>query len=45
MKRCPNPTGAQGTLEIRPLFEMSDFPHAPSDVVSLAAEIQARPRN
>ena len=24
-KRCPNPTGTEGELEIRPLFEAEDF--------------------
>ena len=24
-KRCPNPTGAESVLEIRPIFEMEDF--------------------
>jgi hypothetical protein len=24
-KRCPNPTGEEGILEIRPLFEAADF--------------------
>jgi hypothetical protein len=24
-KRCPNPTGEESTLEIRPLFEVEDF--------------------
>jgi hypothetical protein len=24
-KRCPNPTGAEGELEIRPVFEAEDF--------------------
>jgi hypothetical protein len=24
-KRCPNPTGAESTLEIRPVFEAEDF--------------------
>ena len=24
-KRCPNPTGAMGQLELRPVFEASDF--------------------
>ena len=24
-KRCPNPTGAEGQLEIRPIFEAEDF--------------------
>ena len=25
VKRCPNPTGDDGEIEIRPLFEMEDF--------------------
>ena len=25
VKRCPNPTGAEGEIEIRPLFEAADF--------------------
>jgi hypothetical protein len=25
VKRCPNPTGAESEIEIRPLFEMEDF--------------------
>jgi hypothetical protein len=24
-KRCPNPTGAEGVLELRPVFEADDF--------------------
>ena len=24
-KRCPNPTGTEGVLELRPLFELDDF--------------------
>jgi hypothetical protein len=24
-KRCPNPTGAESVLEIRPVFELDDF--------------------
>ena len=24
-KRCPNPTGAESVLELRPLFELDDF--------------------
>jgi hypothetical protein len=27
-KRCPNPTGDQSELEIRPIFEMEDFGEA-----------------
>jgi len=25
VKRCPNPTGAESEIEIRPLFELEDF--------------------
>jgi hypothetical protein len=25
VKRCPNPTGVESNIEIRPLFEMADF--------------------
>jgi hypothetical protein len=25
VKRCPNPTGAEGQIEIRPVFEAEDF--------------------
>lgn len=25
VKRCPNPTGAEGEIEIRPIFEAEDF--------------------
>ena len=25
VKRCPNPTGVEGEIEIRPLFEAADF--------------------
>ncbi|HEX5059647.1 MAG TPA: YciI family protein [Kofleriaceae bacterium] len=39
IKRCPNPTNAQGEIEIRPLFEMTDFPHATTDTVERAAKI------
>ena len=28
MKRCPNPTGAMGVLEIRQVFEVEDFGEA-----------------
>jgi hypothetical protein len=29
-KRCPNPTGENGELEIRPVYEAEDFAAAPS---------------
>ncbi len=28
MKRCPNPTGDEGEIELRQVFEMSDFEYA-----------------
>ena len=31
-KQVPNPTGEQGQIEIRQLFEMEDFPDVPDDV-------------
>ena len=27
-RRCPNPTGEEGVLELRPIFEMEDFGEA-----------------
>ncbi len=27
-KRCPNPTGVEGEIEIRPVFEAEDFGEA-----------------
>lgn len=40
-RRCPNPTGAEGELEIRPLFELEDFEHA-TDAVRQVYEDFAR---
>jgi hypothetical protein len=46
-KRCPNPTGAEGELEIRPVFEADDFgaeltPELREQEERLRAEIAAR---
>jgi hypothetical protein len=46
-KRCPNPTGEEGVLEIRPLFEMEDFgdqvtPELKQQEERLRAEIAGR---
>jgi hypothetical protein len=46
-KRCPNPTGAEGELEIRPVFEAEDFgaeftPELRAQEERLRAEIAAR---
>jgi hypothetical protein len=32
IKRCPNPMPGESEIEIRPLFEASDFPDLPEDV-------------
>lgn len=31
VKRCPNPMPEDSEIEIRQLFEMEDFPHAPDE--------------
>jgi hypothetical protein len=47
VKRCPNPTGAQSQIEIRPVFEAEDFgaeftPELREQEDRLRAEIAAR---
>ncbi|HSX59358.1 MAG TPA: YciI family protein [Tahibacter sp.] len=47
VKRCPNPTGQMGTIEIRPLFEMEDFgaeltPELRAQEERLRAEVENR---
>lgn len=32
VKRCPNPFDGESEIEIRQVFEVEDFPHAPEDV-------------
>jgi hypothetical protein len=46
-KRCPNPTGNESTLELRPLFEAADFgdeftPELRAQEARLAKQIQER---
>jgi hypothetical protein len=46
-KRCPNPTGAEGELEIRPIFEAEDFgaeftPELREQEERLRAQVAAR---
>jgi hypothetical protein len=46
-KRCPNPTGAEGVLELRPVFEAEDFgaeftPELRAQEERLRAEIEAK---
>jgi hypothetical protein len=38
-KRCPCPYEGEGELEIRPLFDMSDFPEANAETVERANQI------
>ena len=43
IKRCPNPTGDMGEIEIRQMFELKDFgPDLPTDVAKKAKELRAR---
>jgi hypothetical protein len=41
-RRCPNPTGEEGQLEIRQIFELTDFPEVPADVKKQHAEFANR---
>jgi hypothetical protein len=48
-KRCPNPTGAEGELEIRPVFEAEDFgeaftPELQEQEARLRAQIEEQQR-
>lgn len=50
VKRCPNPTGAEGQIEIRPLFEIPDFgdqltPELKEKIEKLGSQVepQAKP--
>lgn len=36
VKRCPNPTGAESEIEIRQIFDMTDFP---ADLVAQVPEV------
>ena len=46
-KRCPNPTGVEGQLEIRPLFELPDFgdqltPELKERIEKLGSQLEAQ---
>jgi len=43
MKRCPNPHNDGGELEIRPLYELSDF--APSEGLKIHERLQDKMKN
>jgi hypothetical protein len=47
VKRCPNPTGAEGQIEIRPLFELPDFdeqltPELKQRIEKLGSQLEAQ---
>ena len=42
VKRCPNPMLEASEIEIRPLFDMGDFPDATAETVALAETIGAQ---
>ena len=48
VKRCPNPMPGESEIEIRPLFEITDFPDATPEILAkekaLNAKIAARER-
>ncbi len=44
VKRCPNPMLVDSEIEIRPLFEMSDFPDVPAEAQAIADRIAPKPR-
>jgi hypothetical protein len=43
-KRCPNPTGQDGELEIRQIAEMTDFPDVPEHVRKQNEEFGRSPK-
>jgi hypothetical protein len=48
VKRCPNPMPGESEIEIRPLFEATDFPEATPEILAkekaLSEQIAARQR-
>jgi hypothetical protein len=42
VKRCPNPMPGDSEIEIRPVFDVTDFPGAPPEVVEMEARLRAR---
>ena len=40
VKRCPNPHPTDSEIEIRPLFELTDFPEANPETIERAARIE-----
>ena len=44
VKRCPTPMLVDSEIEIRPLFEMSDFTDVPAEAQAIADRIAPTPR-
>ena len=44
VKRCPNPMLVDSEIEIRPLFEMSDFADVPPEAQAIADRLAPKPR-
>lgn len=42
VKRIPNPTGEEGEVEIRQLFDIADFDYAPKEVTERFEELSMR---
>jgi len=42
VKRCPNPMPGESEIEIRQVFDVTDFPDAPPEVVEMEARLRAR---
>ncbi len=42
VKRCPNPTGQDGEIEIRPLWEMEEIPAMTPELKKQEEELRAR---
>ena len=42
VKRCPNPMPGASEIEIRPLFETTDFPEATPEIVAKEKELSAQ---
>jgi len=42
VRRCPNPMPGESEIEIRPLYETTDFPEATPEIVAKEKELQAK---
>jgi hypothetical protein len=45
VKRCPNPMYSESEIEIRPLYDISDFPAVDADTLALHDKLQAQTKN